>query len=141
MVTETNKVVPSASPTEYDFVPSKIVAEKEFTYNPNISVTVKNDVEQLTADLRNGEISEDAFRKKIKEFLPNLDSEAFDKRAFAGGTGDLTIGQIEYVNTLASKEEDRKLHENKMGYINLQVPKGDTVSNTGMGMKDFFFTR
>ena len=137
MVTETNKVVPSVSPTEYDFVPSKIVAEKEFTYNPNISVTVKNDVEQLTADLRNGEISEDAFRKKIKEFLPNLDSEAFDKRALFG-QGDLTIGQIEYVNTLASKEEDRKLHENKMGYINLQVPKGDTVSNTGMGMKDFF---
>ena len=119
-----------------DFVPSAEVEKQGFQYNPNISVTVKSDVEKLNNQLRNGEITEDAFEKSIKEILPNFDTDAYSKtNIFGQEKGDLA--KLEYTTILAAKEEERQLHNNKMAYINTQVPKGDTVSNTGLGIKDF----
>ena len=62
-----------------DFAPSSVVAEKGFTYNPNLSVTVKSDVQKLNDDLMNGDISEDAFQKEIKKILPNFDEDVYSK--------------------------------------------------------------
>ena len=73
-----------------DFVPSAEVEKKGFQYNPNISVTVKGDVEKLNDQLRNGEITEDAFEKSIKEILPNFDTDAYSKtNIFGQEKGDL----------------------------------------------------
>jgi len=119
-----------------DFVPSAEVEKQGFQYNPNISVTVKSDVEKLNDQLRNGEITEDAFEKSIKAILPNFDTDAYSKtNIFGQEQGDLA--KLEYTTILAAKEEERQLHNNKMAYINTQVPKGDTVSNEGLGIKDF----
>ena len=120
-----------------DFVPSAEVEKKGFQYNPNISVTVKGDVEKLNDQLRNGEITEDAFEKSIKTILPNFYVDAYSKtKIFGQEKSDLA--KLEYTTILAAKEEERQLHNNKMAYINTQVPKGDTVSNEGLGIKDFF---
>ena len=119
-----------------DFVPSAEVEKQGFQYNPNISVTVKSDVEKLNDQLRNGEITEDVFEKSIKAILPNFDTDAYSKtNIFGQEQGDLA--KLEYTTILAAKEEERQLHNNKMAYINTQVPKGDTVSNEGLGIKDF----
>ena len=119
-----------------DFAPSSVVAEKGFTYNPNLSVTVKSDVQKLNDDLMNGDISEDAFQKEIKKILPNFDEDVYSKTNMFG-QDQSSLSKLEYTTILAAKEEDRQLHDNKMAYINTQVPKGDTVSNTGMKMSDW----
>ena len=119
-----------------DFAPSSVVAEKGFTYNPNLSVSVKSDVQKLNDDLMNGDISEDAFQKEIKKILPNFDEDVYSKTNMFG-QDQSSLSKLEYTTILAAKEEDRQLHDNKMAYINTQVPKGDTVSNTGMKMSDW----
>ena len=119
-----------------DFAPSSVVEEKGFTYNPNISVTVKGDVEKLNDQLRSGEITEEAFEKSIKAILPNFDTDAYNKTNIFG-QDQSSLSKLEYTTILAAKEEERQLHNNKMAYINTQVPKGDTVSNEGMGISDW----
>jgi hypothetical protein len=119
-----------------DFVPSAEVEKKGFQYNPNISVTVKSDVEKLNNQLQNGEITKDVFEENIKKILPNFDADVYNKtKLFGLERGDLS--KLEYTTILAAKEEENQLHNNKMNYINSQVPKGDTVSNTGMGLSDW----
>ena len=119
-----------------DFVPSAEIEKKGFVYNPNISVTVKSDVEKLNDQLQNGEITEDAFKESIKTILPNFNEDTYSKtNMFGQEKSDLS--KLEYTTILASSEEDNQLHNNKMAYINTQVPKGNTVSNTGMGLSDW----
>ena len=120
-----------------DFVPSAEVEKRGFQYNPNLSVTVKSDVEKLNNQLRNGEITEDVFEKSIKAILPNFDTDVYSKTNIFGQEKS-DLAKLEYTTILAAKEEERQLHNNKMAYINTQVPKGDTVSNEGLGIKDFF---
>ena len=120
-----------------DFVPSAEVEKRGFQYNPNLSVTVKSDVEKLNDQLRNGEITEDVFEKSIKAILPNFDTDVYSKTNIFGQEKS-DLAKLEYTTILAAKEEERQLHNNKMAYINTQVPKGDTVSNEGLGIKDFF---
>ena len=119
-----------------DFAPSSVVEEKGFTYNPNISVTVKGDVEKLNDQLRSGEITEEAFEKSIQAILPNFDTDAYNKTNIFG-QDQSSLSKLEYTTILAAKEAERQLHNNKMAYINTQAPKGDTVSNEGMGISDW----
>ena len=122
--------------TDIDYVPSKIVSERGFTYNPNLSVTVKDDVQSLNMALWSGDISEDAYMKKMEDLLPNFDREVYGKTNMFGQKQS-KLAALEYTSTLASKEEASQLHKNKMAYINTQVQKGDTVSNTGMDFSDW----
>lgn len=67
-----------------DFVPSAEIEKKGFVYNPNISVTVKSDVEKLNDQLQNGEITEDAFKESIKTILPNFNEDTYSKTNMFG---------------------------------------------------------
>lgn len=93
-------------------------------------------MEKLNDQLQNGEITEDAFKESIKTILPNFNEDTYSKtNMFGQEKSDLS--KLEYTTILASSEEDNQLHNNKMAYINTQVPKGNTVSNTGMGLSDW----
>ena len=90
-----------------DFAPSSVVEEKGFTYNPNISVTVKGDVEKLNDQLRSGEITEEAFEKSIKAILPNFDTDAYNKTNIFG-QDQSSLSKLEYTTILAAKEAERQ---------------------------------
>ena len=120
-----------------DFVPSADVKDLGIEYDPTLSVTVKNDIMKAYTALENNEISEDEFAATAQRVLPGFDMDTYNKLVnptFFGmetGSRDL-LGLLNYTIYLADQEEDRQLHENKMRYINTQVPAGDVVKNDGL---------
>jgi hypothetical protein len=127
-----------------DFVPSADVKNLGIDYDPSLSVTVKSDMMGLWQQLSDNEISEDEFAATAQRILPGFDMDTYNKLVnptFFGmetGSRDL-LGLLTYTNYLAGQEEKRQLHENKMRYINTQVPEGDIVKNDGLFADGFSF--
>lgn len=123
---------------ELDFgVPSSEAKKLGIEYDPYMSITVKEDAMNLFNQLQNNEISEESFLKDIKTVLPSFDDNVYQQtmnpKFFGKETGSAnTLGMMDYVNYLSSQQEKLLHHENKMRYLNTQVPMGDTVDNKGL---------
>ena len=127
-----------------EFAPSADVKNLGIEYDPTLSVTVKSDMMNLWQQLSDNEISEDEFATTAQRILPGFNMDTYNKfvnPTFFGmetGSRDL-LGLLNYTNYLAGQEEKRQLHENKMRYINTQVPAGDIVKNDGLFADGFSF--
>ena len=130
---------------ELDFgVPSSEAKKLGIEYDPYMSITVKEDAMNLFNQLENNEISEESFLKDIKTVLPAFDDNVYQQtmnpKFFGKETGSAnTLGMMDYVNYLSSQQEKLLHHENKMKYLNTQVPMGDTVDNKGLFKEGFSF--
>ena len=54
---------------------------------------------------------------------------------FDTGSKD-SLAMLDYLNYLGYQQEKVLVHENKMKYLNTQVPIGDTVNNKGLFKED-----
>tara|TARA_R110000822_G_scaffold310495_1_gene443493 strand:- start:1456 stop:4644 length:3189 start_codon:yes stop_codon:yes gene_type:complete len=130
---------------ELDFgVPSSEAKKLGIEYDPYMSITVKEDAMNLFNQLQNNEISEENFLKDVKTILPAFDDNVYQQtmnpKFFGKETGSSnTLGMLDYVNYLSSQQEKLLHHENKMKYLNTQVPMGDTVDNKGLFKEGFSF--
>ena len=127
-----------------EFAPSADVKNLGIEYDPTLSVTVKSDMMNLWQQLSNNEISEDEFATTAQRILPGFNMDTYNKFVnptfFGMETGSRNLlGLFTYTNYLAGQEEKRQLHENKMRYINTQVPAGDIVKNDGLFADGFSF--
>ena len=113
------------------FVPSDKVSESKMVYDPAQTVTIRADVDDLVAKKRNGEIDEQAFIDGVKEIVPTFDENIYKK-------GGHIWGQNMYAQVEAERAQKKALLDKKMQYINSLLPEGHTISNDGMGIKDFF---
>ena len=127
-----------------EFAPSADVKNLGIEYDPTLSVTVKSDMMNLWQQLSDNEISEDEFATTAQRILPGFNMDTYNKFVnptfFGMETGSRNLlGLFTYTNYLAGQEEKRQLHENKMRYINTQVPAGDIVKNDGLFADGFSF--
>ena len=86
----------------------------------------------------------ESFLKDIKTVLPSFDDNVYQQtmnpKFFGKETGSANkLGMMDYVNYLSSQQEKLLHHENKMRYLNTQVPMGDTVDNKGLFKEGFSF--
>ena len=134
---------------ELDFnVPSDEATKLGIEYDPYMNVTVRDDGLALFDQLENNSISEDEFLKQIKTILPAFDENVYQQtmnpKFFGFDTGSKNpLAMLDYINYLGYQQEKVLVHENKMKYLNTQVPIGDTVNNKGLfkegfSFKDFF---
>jgi len=113
------------------FVPSDRVSESKMVYDPAQTVTIRADVDDLIAKKRNGEIDEQAFIDGVKAIVPTFDENIYK-------TGGHIYGKNIYAQVEAENAQKKALLDKKMQYINSLLPEGHTISNDGMGIKDFF---
>ena len=130
---------------ELDFnVPSDEASKLGIEYDPYMNVTVRDDGLALFDQLENNSISEDEFLKQIKTILPAFDENIYQQtmnpKFFGFDTGSKdSLAMLDYLNYLGYQQEKVFVHENKMKYLNTQVPIGDTVNNKGLFKEGFSF--
>ena len=131
--------------TELDFnVPSDEATKLGVEYDPYMNVTSRTDGLALFDQLENNSISEDEFLKQIKTILPAFDENVYQQtmnpKFFGFDTGSKdSLAMLDYLNYLGYQQEKVLVHENKMKYLNTQVPIGDTVNNKGLFKEGFSF--
>ena len=116
------------------FVPRDTIEQmgKNADVDPSASITLFSDVNDLLQKKRRNEITQDEFIKQVEPLL----GESFDEKLYRNAPS--LLNQTTHVLALAKNEQGKAELNKKMKYINSLLPEGQTISNEGMGMKDFF---
>jgi len=116
------------------FVPRDTIEQmgEKADVDPSASITIFSNVNNLLQQKRRNEITHDEFVEQVKPLL----GDSFDEKLYRNAPS--LLNQTTHVLALAKNEQGKAEHNKKMKYINSLLPEGQTISNEGMDMKDFF---
>ena len=132
--------------SDKDQVNTSIVSDTQakdiqFDFDPKANVTYVEDIKNLIQEVKDNSeglfVSSEDYKtkevqQKIQNILPDLDLDIFNNKLFGAQA------KKEYLRVMAQGKQDEELLGNKLKYITQLLPEGNTVSNDGMGISDFW---
>ena len=128
-------------------VPENVAKNIDFEFDPKANVTYVEDINNLIQSVQDNTENtllgiipfasgKDYMKKEVQEqlqsILPNLDIDTFNNKVYGA------VAKQDYLKLIATETQNKELLDNKLKYITQLLPEGDTVSNDGMRMDDWW---